>query len=79
MPPYYDPHYRCEMELLTFDSRRPNERYANLIEFLKEKLSNVSVVGTTTADAADRLAEERIAAVRGLRPMASLYRPTGRP
>lgn len=35
--------------------------------------------GGTTADAADRLAEERIAAVRGLRPMASLYRPTGRP
>lgn len=33
----------------------------------------------TTAVAADRLAEERIAAVRALRPVATLYRPTDRP
>jgi leucine dehydrogenase len=35
--------------------------------------------GITTAAAADRLAEERIASVRALRPMASLYRPQTRP
>jgi leucine dehydrogenase len=35
--------------------------------------------GMTTAEAADRLAEERIAAVRAMRPLSSLYRPPARP
>jgi hypothetical protein len=43
VPPYYDPKYDCEMELLRFDSRRPSAKYASLIEMLKGKLSNVSV------------------------------------
>jgi hypothetical protein len=44
VPPYYDPKYRCEMELLRFDSRRPNAKYASLIELLKDKLANVAVI-----------------------------------
>ena len=32
VPPYYDPHYGCEMELLAFESTSPNERYTSLIE-----------------------------------------------
>jgi hypothetical protein len=32
------------MELLRFDSRRPNEKYADLIERLREKLSSVAVI-----------------------------------
>jgi hypothetical protein len=44
VPSYYDPKYRCEMELLRFDSRKPNPRYAALIELLREKLSTVAVV-----------------------------------
>jgi hypothetical protein len=43
VPPYYDPKYDCEMELLRFDSRRPSAKYASLIEMLKGKLSNVAV------------------------------------
>jgi hypothetical protein len=46
LPKYYDPKYKCEMELLRFDSRRPNAKYAGLIEVLKAKLANVAVVAT---------------------------------
>ena len=44
IPSYFDPNYGCVMELLRFDSRRPNEKYAGLIDLLKQKLSNVPVV-----------------------------------
>jgi hypothetical protein len=47
VPSYYDPKYKCEMELLRFDSRRPNTKYASLIERLGSKLANVSVVAST--------------------------------
>lgn len=41
---YYDPTYRCMMELLRFDSRSPSSRYANLIEQLRERLAAVRVI-----------------------------------
>ena len=44
VPPYYDPRYQCDMELLRFDSRRPNPRFARLVDLLKERLTNVRVV-----------------------------------
>jgi hypothetical protein len=46
VPSYYDPHYDCEIELLRFDSRRPNGRYNGLVELLRSKLSNVRVVAS---------------------------------
>ncbi|HTM26229.1 MAG TPA: hypothetical protein VL225_13615 [Vicinamibacterales bacterium] len=46
VPPYYDPKYRCEMELLRFDSRRPSAKYGSLIELLGRRLHFVSVVAT---------------------------------
>jgi hypothetical protein len=49
IPPYYDERYRCEMELLRFDSRRPNPKYAGLIDQLSEKLAGVRVLGTRSA------------------------------
>jgi len=45
VPSYYDPKYKCEMELLRFDSRCPSPRYAALVEALREKLTRVLVVG----------------------------------
>jgi hypothetical protein len=44
VPSYFDPKYNCEMELLRFDSRRPNVKYAGLIELLRDRLANVSVI-----------------------------------
>jgi hypothetical protein len=44
IPSYYDPKYRCEMEILRFDSRRPNPKHAGLIDALREKMADVRVV-----------------------------------
>lgn len=44
VPTYYDPKYKCVMEILRFDSRKPNPKYASLVEMLCEKLANVMVI-----------------------------------
>jgi hypothetical protein len=44
LPSYYDPRYRCEMEILRFDSRHPSEKYTSLIEAVCEQMANVLVV-----------------------------------
>ena len=49
VPSYFDPAYGCEMELLRFDSRRPNPKYVDLVEVLRSKLGNVAVVATNRA------------------------------
>lgn len=41
---YYDAHYTCEMELLSFDSESPNQRYASWISDFREGLRQVPVV-----------------------------------
>ena len=46
VPPYYDPRYKCEMELLRFDSRRPDPKYAPLIDLLAGRLRDVLVVAS---------------------------------
>jgi hypothetical protein len=45
VPSYYDPAYDCEMELLRFDSRRPNPKYAGVIERLRETMADICVIG----------------------------------
>jgi hypothetical protein len=51
IPPYFDPRYDCEMEILRFDSRQPNPRFEPWIEELKHHLSAVPVVrGTVPSD-----------------------------
>lgn len=44
IPSYYDPRYKCDMELLRFDSRQPNPKYSSLVELLREKLADALVV-----------------------------------
>jgi hypothetical protein len=44
VPPYFDSNYGCEMELLRFDSRRPSPKYNSLIDSLRDRLANVTVV-----------------------------------
>jgi hypothetical protein len=44
LPPYYDPHYHCEMEALRFDSDFPNPKYARAIDELSAQLESVPVV-----------------------------------
>ena len=44
IPGYYDPRYGCQMEILRFDSSRPNARFEPWIEELKRHLSGVPVI-----------------------------------
>jgi hypothetical protein len=44
VPPYYDAGYRCDMEILRFDSRQPDNRFSSAVEMLRHKLSDVAVV-----------------------------------
>ena len=47
LPPYFDPTYRCDMELLRFDSRSPNERYSPWVEELHYDLLTAPVIYAT--------------------------------
>jgi hypothetical protein len=49
LPPYYDPRYNCEMELLRFDSRQPNPKYLGLIDQVRDTLANITVVAPMPA------------------------------
>jgi len=44
LPPYYDPVFRCEMEIIHFDSRAPNPRYRVRIGQLVEELRKTMVL-----------------------------------
>jgi hypothetical protein len=44
IPPYYDPFYRCEMEVIRFDSRSPNPRFRVPVERLRTELQATPVV-----------------------------------
>lgn len=47
LPTYFDPHYKCDMELLRFDSRAPNARYAEWVDYLHSELVNARVICAT--------------------------------
>ena len=44
LPPYYDPGYRCQMQVLRFDSRNPAEKYRDSIQALAGTLTQAPVV-----------------------------------
>jgi hypothetical protein len=44
IPPYYDPQYDCDMELLRFDSTEPNPRFESCIEDLRSHLTTAALV-----------------------------------
>jgi hypothetical protein len=46
IPPYYDPSYRCTMELLRFDSRQPSAKYLPLITALTHNLTYVPIIAS---------------------------------
>jgi hypothetical protein len=51
LPSYYDSKYACEMELLRFDSRRVDTKYVGLVELIRDKLANVSVIASGVGSA----------------------------
>jgi hypothetical protein len=58
VPSYYDPKYDCHMEILRFDSRKPNAKYADVIELLREKMANVKVIALPSKEATDHTCGE---------------------
>jgi hypothetical protein len=44
IPPYFDPQYGCDMELLRFDSTGPNPRFESCIEDLRSYLMTATLV-----------------------------------
>jgi hypothetical protein len=44
LPPYFDQHYNCEMEILRFDSERPNPRYQSWIDDCRTYLQTAPVI-----------------------------------
>jgi hypothetical protein len=49
LPPYYDPQYSCEMEVLRFDSRYPNPKYSEWVADLASCLSTAPVICRASA------------------------------
>jgi hypothetical protein len=44
LPPYFDPQYSCEMEMLRFDSCSPNPRYEGWIEEIRAHLVAAPII-----------------------------------
>jgi len=44
LPPYYDPHYKCDMEVLRFDSRLPSVKYQHVIDEMRMEVPMVPVI-----------------------------------
>src|ERR1041385_2900541 len=44
LPPYYDPHYGCQMEVLQFDSRHPQPKYEDWVSELTADLAVAPVI-----------------------------------
>jgi hypothetical protein len=44
LPPYYDAQYKCQMEVLRFDSGRPNPKYLEWVRELSSCLASAPVV-----------------------------------
>jgi hypothetical protein len=60
IPPYYEPKYRAELEVLRFDSAEPNPRYAAQIERCLRALSTVTVITADKRPCAKKLTEKSI-------------------
>jgi hypothetical protein len=50
LPPYYDPRYACQMEILQFDSRCPGAAYAEWVDQLRARMPLVEVICGRTAE-----------------------------
>jgi hypothetical protein len=51
LPSFYDAHYRCQMEVLRFDSSRPNPRYRKWMDACRLSLKDVQVLCPEAAEA----------------------------
>jgi hypothetical protein len=50
LPPYYEPQYKFEMEILRFDSSRASSRYSTWVDDCRDYLQTVPVICAKPAD-----------------------------
>ena len=50
LPSYFEPQYKCEMEILRFDSSRPNPRYRPWVDDCREHLETAPVISAHAGD-----------------------------
>jgi hypothetical protein len=70
LPRYFDPQYGCDMEVLRFDSSRPNPRYEPWIRDLGHYLQSVPVICRATSGL--RLTGSLVGQNRGLRESSDI-------
>lgn len=51
LPSFYDTHYRCHMEVLRFDSSKPNPRYGKWMDACRSHLKDVPVICPESVEA----------------------------
>lgn len=44
IPQYYDPEYNCHMEMLRFDSRKPNPKYRDLLTGIRKSMISTPII-----------------------------------
>lgn len=49
LPPYFEPHYNCDIEILRFDSESPNPKFTQGIRDLYDALAFVPVIAARSA------------------------------
>jgi hypothetical protein len=62
MPSYYEPQHKCEMEILRFDSSRPNPRYRPWVDDCRSYIEKAPVI---FAKAGERSLEQIRVAIQG--------------
>jgi hypothetical protein len=62
LPAYYEPQFNCEMEILRFDSARPNPRYQAWIDDIRAHLLTTPVIRSRycLADEKERWTQETV-------------------
>jgi hypothetical protein len=78
LPPYYDPHYRCQMQVLQFDSRFPNPKYHDWMLELAASLRTAPVISRDHTRAATRQTDPRRIEMPALEPyLVPVFVPAG--
>jgi len=72
LPPYHDPAYDCEMEVLRFDSRLPNPKYRHMVRELASTLLSAPLFGPGNPRPVQRTASRSFEMPLAVEPMAAL-------
>ena len=76
LPPYHDPHYDLELEVLRFYSWDPSPRYASLIHEMKSRLAAIPVITKSLARTARGLWWSSSPPSSGVHPPLQFEPPT---